>query len=93
MASAQEPLAYLRGNLIPAAECRLPIYDLGIVLGAAVTDLVRTFGGEAYRLEDHIGRLYRSCRYANIQPTESPRGDDGGVASPHRAQWCARARQ
>ena len=65
------PLAYLRGKLIPASECRLPIYDLGIVIGAAVTDFVRTFNGELYRLEDHVRRLYRSCRYARIEPNET----------------------
>lgn len=62
------PLAYLNGDFVPAAECKLPIYDLGIVLGAAVTDFLRTFGGEPYRLSDHVQRLYRSCRYAHIAP-------------------------
>ena len=66
--AAEQPLAYLRGHLVPAAECKLPIYDLGIVLGAAVTDFLRTFRGEPYRLEDHAQRFYRSCRYARIDP-------------------------
>ncbi len=67
----QEPLAYLKGEFVPVSSCVLPIYDLGIVLGAAVTDLVRTFHGEPYRIEDHIDRLYRSCRYARITPPVS----------------------
>lgn len=63
-----EPLAYLKGEFVPVSQCRLPIYDLGIVLGAAVTDFLRTFHQRAYRREDHIDRFYRSCKYARITP-------------------------
>ena len=38
-----EPIAYLKGEFVPNSQCVLNIYDLGIVLGAAVTDFVRTF--------------------------------------------------
>ncbi len=61
-------IAFLNGRFIPAAECRLPIYDTGIVLSAAVTDFARTFHGKLYRLEDHVQRLYASARYARIDP-------------------------
>ena len=61
-----EPIAYLKGEYVPISQCRLAIYDLGIVLGAAVTDFVRTFLQRPYRLEDHVRRFYRSCRYARI---------------------------
>ena len=44
------------------------MYDLGIVLGAAVTDFLRTFHQRPYRMDDHIQRFYRSCKYARIQP-------------------------
>jgi branched-subunit amino acid aminotransferase/4-amino-4-deoxychorismate lyase len=66
-----EPIAYLKGEFVPASECVLPIYDLGIVIGAAVTDFFRTFHQLPYRLEDHLQRLYRSCRYARIEPPVS----------------------
>ena len=64
----QEPLAYLKGQFVPASQCVLPIYDLGIVLGAAVTDFLRTFHQRPYRMEDHVRRFYRSCKYARIDP-------------------------
>jgi len=63
-----EPIAYLKGEFVPASQCVLPIYDLGIVLGAAVTDFLRTFDQRAYRMEDHVDRFYRSCKYARIEP-------------------------
>jgi branched-chain amino acid aminotransferase len=63
-----EPIAYLNGEFIPASQCRLPIYDLGIVIGAAVTDFLRTFHQQPYRMDDHLRRFYRSCKYARITP-------------------------
>ncbi len=63
-----EPIAYLRGEFVPASQCVLPVYDLGITLGAAVTDFLRTFHLKPYRMRDHVERFYRSCKYARIEP-------------------------
>ena len=63
-----EPIAYLKGQYVPASECKLPVYDLGIVLGAAVTDFFRTFDLKPFRMEQHVRRFYRSCKYARIAP-------------------------
>jgi len=65
---ASEPLVYLRGRLLPASQANLSIFDYGIVLGATVTDLLRTFHQRPYRLEDHVRRFYDSCKYARIAP-------------------------
>jgi len=65
---AAEPLVYIRGRLVPASQASVSIYDFGIVLGATVTDLLRTFRHEPYRLEDHVRRFYDSCKYARITP-------------------------
>jgi len=67
----KEIWAYLKGEFVPASDCKLPVYDLGIVLGAAVTDFLRTFNGKPFRIEDHVARLIRSCTYARIHPKES----------------------
>lgn len=66
-----EPIAYLKGEFVPVSECALPIYDLGIVLGASVTDFFRTFHQQPFRMEDHVKRFYRSCKYAHITPPVS----------------------
>ena len=66
-----ELLAYLNGEYIPHSECKLPVFDLGIVLGAAVTDFTRTFNGEPFRIEDHVERLYRSCKYTYLKPKQT----------------------
>jgi branched-subunit amino acid aminotransferase/4-amino-4-deoxychorismate lyase len=67
-----EPLVYLGGQFVPASAARLSIYDQGIVLGATVTDQLRTFHQEPYRLQDHIRRFYDSCKYARMEPPLPP---------------------
>jgi branched-chain amino acid aminotransferase len=63
-----EPIAYLKGEFVPASKCVLPMHDLGIVLGAAVTDFIRTINSVPFRLDAHVERFYRSCKYARIEP-------------------------
>jgi branched-subunit amino acid aminotransferase/4-amino-4-deoxychorismate lyase len=67
-----EPLVYLNGRLVPAAEANLPVIDTGIVLGATVTEQIRTIHKRLYRLGDHLGRLYRSMRYAHMELGMAP---------------------
>ncbi|MDA0745456.1 MAG: aminotransferase class IV [bacterium] len=62
-----EPVVYLNTEFVPASKAHLNIYDLGIVLGATLTEMTRTFAHNPFRLEDHLARLYRSCKYAGIQ--------------------------
>ena len=61
-----EPLVYLNGNFLPASQASLKIYDAGIVLGATVTEMTRTFRHRPYRLEDHMARLFRSLKYTRM---------------------------
>ncbi|MGE0537490.1 MAG: aminotransferase class IV [Pirellulales bacterium] len=61
-----EPLVYLNGKLLPASQAHLAIYDAGVVLGATVTEMTRTFGHEPFRLDDHLARLFRALRYVRL---------------------------
>jgi len=61
-----EPLVYLSGRTVPASQAHLAIYDGGIVLGATVTEMTRTFRRKLFRLGDHIERLCRSLKYVRF---------------------------
>src|SRR5258708_5275271 len=65
--SVPEPLVFLNGNLVPASQAHLAIFDAGIVLGATVTEMTRTFRHEPYRLDDHLDRLFRSLKYTRME--------------------------
>ena len=66
-----EPVVYLHGELVPASAAHLKIYDAGVVLGATVTEMIRTFGREMYRLDDHLARLARSLKYVRFDIGQS----------------------
>lgn len=66
---ATEPIVYLNDGFVPASQAHLNIYDLGIVLGATLTEMTRTFRHVPFRLEDHVARLYRSLKYSGIAPS------------------------
>jgi branched-subunit amino acid aminotransferase/4-amino-4-deoxychorismate lyase len=55
-----EPQVYLNGQVIPASKACLPISDSGIVLGATVSEMTRTFNHQPFRLNQHLDRLFRS---------------------------------
>src|SRR5438046_3099072 len=61
-----EPLVFLNGRLVPASQAHLAIFDAGIVLGATVTEMTRTFRHRPWRLHDHLDRLFRSLRYTRM---------------------------
>ena len=63
---AFQPSAYFRDRFVPAIEAKLSIYDLGLVMGATVTDMARTYRHEPFRLRDHLVRFYESCKYARL---------------------------
>ena len=46
----------------------LPIYDAGFVLGATISEQLRTFGGRLFRLEEHLARLAHSLEIVGVRP-------------------------
>jgi branched-subunit amino acid aminotransferase/4-amino-4-deoxychorismate lyase len=63
-----EPQAYLNGQFIPARQAALSIVDAGFVMGATVTEQLRTFGGRLFRPERHFERLQHSLEVCGIEP-------------------------
>ena len=61
-----EAIVYLNGEFVPASRAKLNIFDFGVILGATLTEMTRTFAHRPFRLEDHAARLLRSCKYAGI---------------------------
>ena len=53
-----EASVYLNGEFVPQSQAHINVYDQGIVLGATITEMTRTFRHEPFRLDDHIDRLY-----------------------------------
>lgn len=67
-----EPLAYLNGRISPISQTTLSIFDLGIVMGASITEMARTFHHEPFHLDGHIERLFRSIKHVGFDVDLTP---------------------
>jgi branched-chain amino acid aminotransferase len=64
-----EPIAFLNGRKVPFSQASLSVTDLGVVAGASITEMIRTFRHVPFRLSDHLDRLFGSlelCGFPTI---------------------------
>jgi len=59
-------VVYWNGEFIPESEARISIYDSALMFGDMCFEMTRSFNGKQFRLQDHIQRLYSSCRWLHI---------------------------
>jgi branched-chain amino acid aminotransferase len=69
---ANERVAWFNGRIVRESEVLIPFRDQGFLRGDAVFDMTRSFNGKAFRLKEHVARLYRSLKYLDIDPGLSP---------------------
>lgn len=60
------PIAWLNGEYLLESSAALPVTDLGVVGGLAVSEMSRTFAGQIFRLTDHLERLRQSLKLVDI---------------------------
>jgi branched-chain amino acid aminotransferase len=72
MALANERVAWFNGKIVRESEVVIPFRDQGFLKGDAVFDMTRSFNGTAFRLAEHVARLYRSLKYLDIDPGVTP---------------------
>jgi len=64
---------YLNGDIIPADSACISPYDIGLLRGFAVFDLLRTVHGRPFLLAEHLKRLRDSAAHLGLQV---PRTDE-----------------
>ena len=55
------PIAWQNGRTIPYSEAAVPVWDLGVVAGATVSEMARTYRHQPFRIRNHTARLFTSC--------------------------------
>lgn len=53
---------HVDGQFVPADKAVIPVDDLSVLRGYGVCDIMRTFRGKPYFLDEHIDRLVNSAR-------------------------------
>ena len=63
--------AYVDGSFMPLREARIPVTDWGYRRSDVTYDVVGVWGGEFFRLDDHLRRFRASMDTARLRPRES----------------------
>jgi branched-chain amino acid aminotransferase len=53
---------YLDGNLVDSAEAKISVFDHGLLYGDGIFEGIRLYGGNVFRLEEHLERLEYSAK-------------------------------
>lgn len=53
---------YLNGEIVPCENAKVSIYDHGFLYGDGAFEGIRAYNGSAFKLEEHVDRLYRSLK-------------------------------
>jgi branched-chain amino acid aminotransferase len=61
-------VAWADGRVLPRADLAVPLGDAGFVLGATVTEQLRTIGGRLFLIDEHLARLQESLTVVGIVP-------------------------
>ncbi len=68
----KEFVFYLNGEYVPMSEAKVSVFD-AVCHGDSVYDTLRTVNRtRIFRIDDHIERLYSSCKAADIDPGIGP---------------------
>jgi branched-chain amino acid aminotransferase len=63
---------YINGNLVPAEEATVSVFDHGLLYGDGVFEGLRSYGGKVFRLDEHVRRLYESARAICLEIPMTP---------------------
>ena len=63
--------AYLDGTYMPIGEARIPVTDWGYRRSDVTYDVVSVWGGNFFKLDDHLTRFEASMAHFRLQPKES----------------------
>jgi branched-chain amino acid aminotransferase len=58
--------AFLNGDWIPDSQLSISVDDVGFLLGATVTERLRTFRHKVFRLDEHLRRLHHSLEIVGL---------------------------
>ena len=64
-------LSYHNGSLLSSEDLQLSLSDLGFMMGATVSERLRTFAGQLFRMQQHMQRLKQSLAMVGIEMPET----------------------
>lgn len=65
-----EPLVWIDGRLVPAADATVSVFDHGLTVGDGVFETLRVYRGTPFALRRHLDRLERSAAGLGLAPPD-----------------------
>ncbi len=62
-----DPKVYINGKLFEKSEAKVSVFDHGLLYGDGVFEGIRAYSGRAFRLRQHVDRLYESAKGIHLQ--------------------------
>ena len=72
--------AVLNGDFIKSEDARIAADDRGFLLGDGLFETLRSYNSTAFRLDDHLDRLFGSLAAFRIEPAWTPNDISGFVS-------------
>jgi branched-chain amino acid aminotransferase len=61
------PKIYINGKLCDKADAKISVYDHGLLYGDGVFEGIRIYDGTAFKLREHVERLFESARAIKLE--------------------------
>ncbi len=90
MSDPHQALCWINGEIVQKTEARISVFDHGLLYGDGVFEGIRFYNGQAFRLQPHLQRLYRSATalalripYSEEELTHAVNNVIAGFGNPH----------
>lgn len=64
---ASVPKIYINGKFYDKPDAKISVYDHGLLYGDGVFEGIRIYSGKAFRLKEHVARLFESARSIKLE--------------------------
>src|SRR5436309_9220430 len=64
---AATPRVYINGKFYDKPDARISVYDHGLLYGDGVFEGIRIYNGKAFKLKEHVTRLFESARTLKLE--------------------------
>jgi branched-chain amino acid aminotransferase len=66
------PKIYINGKYYDKPDAKISVYDHGLLYGDGVFEGIRIYAGKAFKLKEHVDRLFESARHIKLEIPLTP---------------------
>lgn len=74
-----EKLVYFNGALVTESECKVSVFDYGLLYGYGLFETMRAYSGKIFKMNTHLDRLFRSAKTIGLEIKESRNNIRSGI--------------